>query len=175
MVKYNNNDDTASDCDWLAPSKPLPRQPLPFPRSAAHSRTDTRARTTHGDASFTCRVRWRESHRVSPQRSVGGREGQKGRRCIKPGVSEGQGGWGGGPVTFRPPPCGSLVRSDMKTSCTRLMPSRSLSPAGCPRAGTMNKCPVQWSRYVKCVNIRCFTVKRPFFEGQDDSTWTSQC
>lgn len=156
LIRLNTNWTlTASGCDWLAPSKLLPRQPLPFPRSAARNRTDKRMRTTDGDANFTCRARWREreSHRVFSQRAWARSAAERGRNAVvelKQVPLRYR-----GPVTFRPPPCGSLVRSHMKTSCTRLMPSRSRSPAGCPRAATMNKCPVQWSRYVKCASIRC--------------------
>lgn len=57
------------DCDWLAPSKPLPRQPLPFPRSAVRNRADARTRTTDGDADLARRVRWRKEPRVFPQRA----------------------------------------------------------------------------------------------------------
>lgn len=73
-----------------------------------------------------------------------------------------------------PPSTVGLPGSTM-SSCTSLVRSRSRSPAGCPPAAAMNKCPVQWSRYVKCANIRCFTVKCPLFGGQGDSTWTSRC
>lgn len=140
----------------LAPPPPAP----PFP-TLCGSQQDRHA-NAHGrrrrQLYLSCEV---ESHRVFSQRAWAQSAAERGRKAVV--VLKQVSVRCGGAVTIRPPPCGSLVRSNTKTSCTRLMQSRSLSPAGCPRAATMNKCPMQWSRYVKCVNIRCLTVKRPLF------------